>query len=83
MNNTHFPNELGSTRLEGGLSGRKLNMSNVKGGLAEKGCKLISKLHPRLTQESSHIYYKITTETFQVLHMALGTLRILLVTSGS
>ena len=76
MNDTHFPKELGSIPLEGGLSGRKLNMSNLKGGLAEKRCKLISKLHPRHTQESSQICYKITTETFQLLHMALGTPRI-------
>lgn len=52
MNDTDFPNELGSTPLEGGLSGRKLNMSNLKGGLAEKGCKLISKLHPRHTRRA-------------------------------
>ena len=73
MNDTHFPNELGSIPLEGRLSGRKLHMSNLKGGLAEKGCKRNAHLHPRHTQESSQIYYKITTETFQLLHKALGT----------
>ena len=51
-------------------------MSNLNGDLAEKGCKLIAKLHPRHTQESSQIYYKITRETFQLLHKALGTPRI-------
>ena len=76
MNDTHFPNELGSIPLEGRLSGRKLHMSNLKGGLAEKGCKRNAHLHPRHTQESSQIYYKITTETFQLLHKALGTPRI-------
>ena len=76
MNDTHFPNQLGAIPIEGGLSCRKLHVSNLKGVLAEKGCKLISKLHPRHTQESSQIYYKITTETFQLLHMVLGTPRI-------
>ena len=76
MNDTHFPNGLGSIPLEGRLSGRKLNMSNLKGGLAENGCKRNANLHPRHTQESSQIHYRITTETFQLLHMALGTPRI-------
>ena len=58
MNDTHFSNELGPIQLEEGLSGRKLNMSNLKGGLAEKRSKLISKLHPRHIQESSQIGYK-------------------------
>lgn len=89
MNDTHFPNELGSIQLEGGLSGRKLNMSNLKGGLAEKGCKLISKLHPRHTQESSQIYYKITRDFSTPAHGprhtedTKGPQGLLLVTSGS
>ena len=41
-------------------------MSN-KGWLAKKGCKLIFKSHPRHTQRSSQIGYKITTETFLTL----------------
>ena len=44
------------------MSGRKLDMSN-KGKPGVKGCKLISKLHPRHTQESSLICFEITTYT--------------------
>ena len=50
------------------LLGRKLDKSN-KGRPGWKGCKLISELHLRHTQESSRIGCKINTETFQLLHM--------------
>ena len=44
------------------MLGRKLDMSN-KGKPSVKGCKLIFKLHPRHTQESSLICFEITTYT--------------------
>lgn len=45
------------------LLGRKLGMSK-EGWPSQKGCKLISKPHPRHPQESSQIPTKITAETF-------------------
>ena len=61
------------------LLGRKLSMSN-KGWPSQKGCQLISKppshptgTHLSVDQESSHICYKITTETFPTLsHVPWG-----------